>query len=195
MTVKGMSWIISPNRPPMAVRPKKAITVVRVALNTGRAMRRAACSAATTGDSPSLRYRASACSPTTMASSTTIPMVMISAKSEIMLIVRPKAYISAMAASIDTGIPAATHSAVRAFRNRNSSTTTRPSPVSPLSSRMSRRPVIASARVRIRSTDVPSGRVAWNARATSSTVFWIAMASPWSDLSTRTEIAGLAPTK
>ena len=46
MTVKGMSAIISPNVPPMAVSPKKAMTVVSVAENTGSAMREADRSAA-----------------------------------------------------------------------------------------------------------------------------------------------------
>jgi hypothetical protein len=168
--------------------------VVSVALKTGMAIRRAAFSAACTGCSPSLRNRASACSPTTIASSTTIPSVMISAKSEIMFSVSPPRYMKATAASIDTGIPAATQSAVRALRNRNSSTSTRPSPTSPLSRRMSSRPVISSARVRIRSMEEPAGSTASISRATSSTVRWISIASPCSFRSTRTEIAGFSPT-
>ena len=194
ITVKGMSLMRSPKRPPMMTRPQKAITVVSVAQNTGSAMRRAAVSAAFTGSMPRCA-RWSACSPTTMASSTTIPSVMISAKSEIILSVMPKAYISASAASIATGIPAATQKAVRALRNRNSSTSTRPRPVSPLSSRMSSRPLIASARVRIRSISTPSGSPASKSRATSSTVRWMPMASPRSLRSTRIEMARFSPTK
>ena len=153
----------------MATSPKKAITVVIVAENTGSAMRRAAFSAASKGPCPR-RARWSACSPTTMASSTTMPSVMISAKSEIMLIVSPAIYISAMADSIAVGIPAATQKAVRVFRNRNSSITTSAKPVSALSIRMFRRPVMYSDRVRIRSILTPSGRAAVSSAATSSTV-------------------------
>ncbi len=131
MTVNGMSAMSSPKRPPIATSPKKAMIVVSVAENTGAAMRRAAVSAATGPGSRSRRARKSACSPTTIASSTTIPSVRISAKSEIMLSVRPKACISATAVSIATGIPAATHSAVRALRKRNRSPTTSARPIAP----------------------------------------------------------------
>ena len=168
-TVKGISEIRSPKRPSTKVSAKNAMTVVNVAENTGSAIRFAAFSAASTGPSRSFLSRASACSPTTIASSTTMPSVMISANSEIILIVSPHANISAIAANIETGIPAATQSAVRALRNKNSSATTRPSPIKPLSSRMSRRPVIASARVRIRSIETSGGSVASSAAATFST--------------------------
>ena len=95
-------------------------------------IRRAAVSAATMRRFAQLaRARKSACSATTMASSTTIPSIRISAKSEIMLKVSPAAYMIAMAAIIDTGMPAATQSAVRAFRNRNSSPTTSARPIAP----------------------------------------------------------------
>ena len=90
-----------------------------------------------------------------------MPRVMISAKSEIMLIVSPPTYISAIAASSDVGIPAATQKAVRVFRNRNSSATTSRSPMEALSIRMLSRPVIASDRVRISSMVTPSGSVDW----------------------------------
>ena len=95
-----------------------------------------------------------------MASSTTIPSVMISPKSEIMLLVSPAAYISAMAAPMATGMPAATQKAVRALRKRNSSAITSASPIRPLSTRMSRRPVIASDRVRISSSVTFAGMLA-----------------------------------
>ena len=57
ITVKGMSRIRSPKRPPMATRPKNAMIVVSEAAKTGIAMRRAAVSAATTGCSPNRRAR------------------------------------------------------------------------------------------------------------------------------------------
>ena len=65
-----------------------------------------------------------------------------------------------IAAVIATGIPAATQSAVLAFRNKKSRQTTKPSPIRPLSMRISRRAEIAAARVRISSTVTPSGNVA-----------------------------------
>mmetsp|Transcript_13731 Transcript_13731/g.22030 ORF Transcript_13731/g.22030 Transcript_13731/m.22030 type:complete len:250 (+) Transcript_13731:2666-3415(+) len=195
ITVKGMSAIKSPKRPPMAVRPKKAITVVMVEENTGNDMRFAAFSAATKGGSLRRRARASACSPTTIASSTTMPSVMMRPKREIILIVNPAAYISATAANIAVGIPAATQKAVRALRNRNNSTTTNASPMSPLSISKLRRPVIASARVRISSSFTPWGKVACISAATSSTARCMAMASPASVRSTRIDMAGSSPTK
>ena len=168
-TVNGISAIKSPNLPPTATSPKKAMIVVVVAANTGRAIRRAAVSAASIGPSP-LRARLSACSPTTMASSTTIPKVMIKANNEIMLMVMPAAYMIASAASIAVGIPAATQKAVRAFKNRNSKISTSPRPLSPFSSSMFRRPEIYSARVLINSIWAPSGKVSDNRSAIRWTV-------------------------
>ena len=195
ITVNGMSAISVPKRPPITTSDQKAITVVSVAENTGANMRRAAFSAATAGGSPRTRARWSACSPTTMASSTTMPSVMMSAKSEIMLIVSPAAHISAMAASSATGMPAATQNAVRALRKRNRSPTTSRSPVAALSSRMPMRPVMCSARVRMRSIRTPSGSPASTAAAARSTRSWISMASPAAERSTRMETAGSSPTK
>jgi hypothetical protein len=189
-----MSTIRLPKRPPMAISARKAITVVIDAANTGCAMRVAARSAASAGPSPSSRARQSACSPTTMASSTTSPRVMISANSDIMLKVSPIAYIAAIAASIATGIPAATQKAVRAFRNKNSSMTTSASPSAPLLSRMLRRPVITSARVLISSICTPSGKVSARSSATRCAVCWMPIASPWAERSTRTVTAESGPT-
>jgi hypothetical protein len=167
ITVNGISAIRSPNRPPTATRPKNAITVVIVAENTGLNIARAARSAASTPRSPNRRVRKSACSPTTMASSTTIPSVMINAKIEIMFSVRPAAYITAIAASIDTGMPIATQSAVRAFRNRNKSARTSARPCAPFSSNNRKRLEICSARAENSDTVTPSGRVDCTCAATS----------------------------
>ena len=89
-----------------------------------------------------MRALLSACSPTTMASSTTIPNVIIRAKSDIILMVIPAKYITVIAASIAVGIPAATQNAVLALRNKNSSTITNPKPVRPFSRSIFRRPEI-----------------------------------------------------
>jgi hypothetical protein len=56
------------------------------------------------------------------------------------------------------GMPAATQKAVRALRNRNSSSTTSPSPIRPLRSRSSSRPEMTSARACTSSIRTPSGR-------------------------------------
>ena len=194
MTVSGISAIKSPNRPPITVRPKNAIIVVRVAAKTGSAIRRAAFSAASTGPSPR-RARQSACSPTTIASSTTIPSVIINANNDTILIVIPAIYISAIAAIIAVGTPAATQNAVRAFKNKNNNPTTSARPVNPFSNRMFSRPEIAAALVRIKVTSTASGSVNCNSSATRSTMRWIAMASPRSERSIRTDMAGCSPTK
>ena len=186
---------MSPNRPPMAVSAKKAITVVSVAEKTGGNIRRAAFSEAVTASSPLCRARKSACSPTTMASSTTIPSVMISANSEIMLNVSPKAYITEIAVSIETGMPTATQKAVRALRNRNSSITTSPSPIAPFSRSRSSRPVMSSALVRTSSISTPSGRVRSISSATSSTIPCIRTASPCAERLTLIDTARSSPTK
>lgn len=195
ITVNGMSRIRSPKRPPTAISPKKAMTVVKVAANTGIAMRLAAPSAASTGDSPKTRARWSACSPTTIASSTTIPNVMINPNRLIMLMVKPPIHMNAIAASKATGIPAATQKAVRALRNKNSKATTRPKPVSALSTNRSRREEIASARVRINSMVTPRGKVSCMASAASWTCACMAIASPVLERSMRTDTAFSSPTK
>ena len=144
-----MSAIRLPNLPPIATKPKKAIIVVIVAQKTGDDILFAAFSAAVVGSSPNFLNLKSACSPTTIASSTTMPKVIINANKEIMLKVKPAAYISATAPAIATGTPAATQIAVLAFRNKNSKRTTKPKPKRPFSSNILIRPVIASALARI----------------------------------------------
>ena len=62
-------------------------------------------------------------------------------------------------------MPAATQSAVRAFRNKNRTQTTSPKPKSPFSIRISSRLAIWSDRERMRSTPTPSGNVASKACA------------------------------
>ena len=179
----------------MAASARKAITVVIVDAMTGPAMRTAARSAATTGVSPRCRTRKSACSPTTMESSTITPSTRISANSEIMLIVKPPVHITKTAAKVATGMPAATQSAMRPFRNRNSISTTSTSPVAALSNISDSRSVICSARVRTRSSVTPCGRAGRIAAATSATRACMSMASPSGPRSTRIAMAGFSPTK
>ncbi len=189
-----MSAIIEPKRPPMTVSPPKAMIVVSEAARTGMPIRVAAFSAASKGPSFNARCRQSACSPTTMASSTTIPSVMISANSEIMFRLMPATYITATADSMLTGMPIATHSAVRALRKRNSSTSTSASPCAPfLISRFSRAE-ISCARALASWISTPSGSDSSISSATSCTVFWMPMASPLAERLTRTTMAWLGPT-
>jgi hypothetical protein len=124
-----------------------------------------------------------------------MPSVMISAKSEIMLKLMPAAYMTAMAASMATGMPAATQKAVRALRKRKRSSTTSPSPISPLRTRSCNRPSITSARACASSIRTPSGRVGVISAARRATSAWMPMASPDCDRSTRSTIAGASPTQ
>ena len=172
-TTVGMSSTIRPKRPPSASMPEKASSVVTAEENTGAAIRRAAVSAAETGERPRRRARWSACSPTTMASSTTMPSVRISPKRETMLIETPSAHIPPAAASSAVGIPAATHSAVRALRNRNSTATTSASPKSALSSSSDSRSWMLSASVLTKAISTPAGRVGRISSATAwATANW-----------------------
>ena len=108
--------------------------------------------------------------------------------------VSPKAYIMAIVAIIAVGIPAATQKAVLAFRKRKRSTSTSSSPRAPFSNRILRRPVMASARVLIRSTATPSGSSGDISSATSSTRRCRPMASPRSERSILIDTAGFSPT-
>ena len=165
------------------------------AARIGSAMRCADRSAATSLLSPSHRTRESACSPTTMPSSTTMPRVMISANSDSMLKVSPASHITVTAASSATGMPTVTQNAVRTRRNMNSSRMTRQSPIAPFCRRMLMRLVICSERVRTSWTSTPSGSVFSRSAAIASTARWMPIASPRSDLSTRSRMAGAPSTK
>ena len=131
MTTMGRATRMSPIRPDSIRIGKNAAWVVRVAAITGVSMRVAARSAAVPGLSPRVILVA-ACSPTTMASSTMIPRVKISANSDTILIDWPVDHISAKVASIATGMPSATQKAMRALRNTNSTNSTSTSPPRPL---------------------------------------------------------------
>ena len=127
-TVSGTSRINVPNRPSTAVMPAKAMIVVTEAAKTGPIMREAPPSAASAGPRPRRSDRKSACSPTTMASSTTMPRQMISAKSDTMLSVMPLIHMNPTAAAKEAGMPIATQKAVRADRKRKRKIRTRTRP-------------------------------------------------------------------
>ena len=88
----------------------------------------------------------SACSPTTIASSTIMPSVISRPKVEIILMLWPVRYMTAKVAAKLTGMPTATQNAVRRFRNRLSITITMTSPRMPLSSNSFSRALMMSAR-------------------------------------------------
>ena len=152
--------------------------MVSVAEKTGENIRLAAFSAATIGTSPKVRARKSACSPTTMASSTTMPSVIIKANKDIIIIVMPDIYIRVTAAAIAAGIPAATQKAVLTFKNKNNKSKTSPSPCNPFFVNMESRAEINSERVRMSSTSTSGGKISSNSSATPSTSSWISIASP-----------------
>ena len=189
ITVNGISAIKLPNRPPTATKPAKAITVVMVAVKTGNAILVAPRSAASSGFSPSLLNLKSACSPTTIASSTTIPKQIINAKREIIFIVSPDIYIIPIAANRAAGIPAATQNAVLALRKTNKRIRTKVKPCRPLRNKISRRFEIASALVFDRTTSTPLGRELLNSSVIFSTFLWISIASSWANRSILTTIA------
>ena len=108
--------------------------------STGASIRRAPACADARGPAPRW-YWTNASSPTTIASSTMMPSVMMSAIRLTMLMLPPIAQSPPSAAMNETGIPTATQNATRPLRNRNSTATTRARPPAPFST---------SSRVRLR---------------------------------------------
>ena len=136
--------MISPIWPDTMKSGRKAATLVSVAAITGASIRRAPSSAASAGPAPAARW-VTACSPTTMASSTMMPMAMMSANRLTMLIVWPVSIITPRVASSETGMPTVTQKATRVLRKMNSTSTTRASPLTPLRSSMLMRSSMSSA--------------------------------------------------
>ena len=144
MTTKGIAWMIEPMTSEMISSGTNAAIVVSDEENTGAAMRRAPVSAASAGDMPP-RARVAACSPTTMASSTTMPSAMIRPNRLIMLIDWPLTSMTPSVASNETGMPTTTQKATRPLRKMNRMAMTRISPPRPLRSSRSMRLRIRSA--------------------------------------------------
>ena len=140
ITTTGMSIRIVPSVPPTSSSGKNAAMVVSDDDSTGASIRRAPASAEARGSVPRW-YCASASSPTTIASSTMMPSVMMSAIRLTMLMLPPIAQSAPSAAMNETGIPTVTQNATRPLRNRNSTATTSTRPVAPFST---------SSRVRLR---------------------------------------------
>ena len=107
---------------------QKAATVVRTAKITGRPSSVAPSTAALRGLKPSSRFR-KIFSPMTMASSTTMPSTIISAKSEIMFIDTSKSGKSHNPARKEIGIPRVTQKASCRFKKSPSRMLTRIRPM------------------------------------------------------------------
>ena len=136
IATSGSATMIWPMMSRMKNSGRKATCVVNVAAKTGQNMRRAPISAASAGGSPAAK-RVAVCSPTTIASSTMMPSIMIIANSDI----------SPSVAMTAVGMPTATQKATRALRNRNRETTTRTSPCRPFQTSRFMRSCSRSARM------------------------------------------------
>ena len=110
---------------------KKAARVVKPAAKIGLDILIAPRSAAYSGVVPLLKTVAE-CSPTTIASSTIIPSVIMKVNIESIFNVRSSGHIKPNVAIIEIGIPKATQKAMRAFKNRNNVISTSTMPPRPL---------------------------------------------------------------
>ena len=159
MTTSGIADMICPITSPIKNIGANAAMVVRMLAVTGPLMRVTPFSAAVTGDSPA-SSRATICSPTTMASSTMIPIVIISANSETILMLCPLQYMMAKVANNVIGIPSATQKVARRSRNKNSTSSTSISPPMPFSTSNCMRPIKKSEDVSYFSTRKEGGNSA-----------------------------------
>ena len=130
MTTSGSTPMIWPIVSVISSMGAKAASVVVMAAMTGLSIMSTPFSAATAGLSP-ISSRVLVCSPTTIASSTIMPSIMIRPNSEIILMDWPVMYMKPTVASSATGMPAATQKAMRLLRKMNRIPTTRISPTVP----------------------------------------------------------------
>ena len=131
IVTSGSTSIICPMTPVSRNSGANAATVVRLAAITGTSMWLEPFSAASSGVIPD-SSRVAVSSPTTMASSTMMPSIMISANRLIMLMVWPVRNMIASVADMEIGMPSATQVAMRALRKVNSTSSTTSSPCQPL---------------------------------------------------------------
>ena len=127
MTMTGMTTMNLPMLPSTKARGRKAATEVRMVKTTGLATSRVPSTAAGTRPFPRSRWE-KMFSPTTTASSTTMPRARMKAKRESMLIDTSKGSISRKLPRKEMGIPSITQKARRRSRNRlrQTKTSTRP---------------------------------------------------------------------
>ncbi len=113
----GITAINLPIMPEINIMGVNATTVVVIAITTGPPTSFRPSITAIEGGFP-LLWCLNMFSPTIMASSTSIPRVMIKAKRDIMLIVSFKESSTIKAAIKEMGIPTATQNARRKFKNK-----------------------------------------------------------------------------
>ena len=135
----------------------KAHAVVTDAARTGQSMARAPMTEASREGTPR-SHCICPCSATTIASSTTIPSIMIMANMLIMLMDCPERYIANRVAANAAGMPTATQNAVRGLRNTNRMIRTSASPPRPFRTSMSSRLTTPSASIRKSVSSRSSGR-------------------------------------
>ena len=143
-TTRGIATIISPIIPEIIITGRKAAIVVKLAETTGTIMYFAPSTAASAGPRPEDRFT-NACSPTTIASSTTIPIIIIMANKLTMFIVWPVTNMAAKDPKIAVGIPTAIQKATREFKKTNSIPSTNAKPPRPFLSSKFMRSRIRSA--------------------------------------------------
>nr|AIF10433.1 hypothetical protein [uncultured marine thaumarchaeote KM3_45_G08] len=129
-TTRGIATMISPITPEIIITGRKAATVVKLAETTGTIMYFAPATAASEGPRPEDRFT-NACSPTTIASSTTIPIIIIIANKLTILIVWPVTNMAAKDPKIAVGIPTAIQKATREFKKTNNIPNTNAKPPRP----------------------------------------------------------------
>ncbi len=128
ITTTGIWRKILPMTPGTNISGANAAVVVSTANVTGTDISFAPSMAASIGFMPACVF-ANACSPTIIASSTTMPRVMMNANSVTMLIDNPSEPNSKNAPRNDAGMPNATQNARRISRNNARIKSTSPSPI------------------------------------------------------------------
>ena len=138
--ISGITRQIFPFQPGTNNIGAKAAIVVRTPKITGMATRCVPSTAPRTPGKPAC-WRAKMLSPTTIASSTTIPSTRMNENSEIIFTDTSKIGIIAIAPRNEIGIPIVTHIASRNRKKRASTTKTRNSPLRALRNSRSMRPL------------------------------------------------------
>ena len=156
MTTSGTLLMILPVEPGTVSRAQKAVTVVNTEKMTG-ALIRCAPRIAVVSPSRSRLRSAKMFSPTTIASSTTIPSASTRAIIENMLMETPSICMPQSVPTSATDNPAATHSARRTSRKNVRARKTRTSPRRPFSTRTDRLPATSVESSLHISTPTPAG--------------------------------------
>ena len=156
ITTMGTEPRICPNVPVTKSRGAKAAMVVSTPMVTGPKTPRTPLSVEA-APGPPFSCSVMMFSPTTTASSTTIPSTMIRANSEIMLMLTPKGAKKSKAPRKEIGTPMATHVARRKSSMMTKNRNTMAKPSTPLRTRRLKRCCNMSVWSSHISTDVPGG--------------------------------------